>query len=163
MTNGPAPKDPNNRARRNKDLAPVRYITPARAVVKPDLPEFEVEVRPKDGEPYMVPFGWPDATRDWWAMLDFHPLVKEFFDSDWSYLLDTAVIHAAFWRGNVSVAAELRQREAKYGFTPDDRAKLRIFTATAVEAETRAVASVTKARERMRGIKRVGDDDALEA
>lgn len=139
---GPAPKDPAKRARRNKDVAPVRYISPARAVFKPDLPEFNVEVRPKDGEPYMVPFNWPDATRGWWALLDHHPLVGEFFETDWSYLLDTARIHAAFWVGNMSLAGELRLREAKYGFTPEDRAKLRIFSAAAVEGEEKAVKAV---------------------
>lgn len=154
---GPAPKDPAKRARRNKDVAPVRYISPARVVVKPDLPEFDVEVRPKDGEPYMVPFNWPAATRGWWALLDHHPLVGEFFETDWSYLLDTARIHAAFWGGNMSMAGELRLREAKYGFTPEDRAKLRIFSAAAVEGESKAVSAVERtqsSRDRMRGVTR---------
>lgn len=153
------PKDPAKRARRNKDVAPVRYIAPARLVLKPDLPEFDVEVRPKDGEPRMVPFSWPAATRDWWALLDHHPLVGEFFDTDWTYLLDTALIHAAFWKGNVSVAGELRLREAKYGFTPEDRAKLRIFSAAAVEGESKAVEAVVKAqssRDRYGDTKRLG-------
>lgn len=140
----PVPKDPAKRSRRNKDVAPVRYIAPARVVVQPDLPEFEVEVRPKDGEPYMVPYSWPDATRGWWAMLAHHPLVNEFFDTDWAYLLDTALIHAGFWKGNLSLAAELRLREAKYGFTPEDRAKLRIFSSAATEGEVRAVEAVAK-------------------
>lgn len=156
--NGRAPKDPRKRARSNKDVAPVRYLAPARVVVQPDLPEFEVEIRPKDGEPYMVPYAWPDATRDWWAMLAHHPLAGEFFESDWAYLLDTALIHAAFWKGNLSVAGELRLREAKYGFTPEDRAKLRIFSAAAVEGESKAVlgaARVQSARERYGGVKRL--------
>lgn len=157
--NGRAPKDPAKRARKNKDLAPVRYIRPEHVVVKPDLPEFEVEVRPKDGEPYMVPFEWPKATRDWWAMLDHHPLVNEWFDSDWSYLLDTAMIHAAFWKGDVKVAGELRLREEKYGFTPADRAKLRIFTAAAVEGEVKATQSVAKLSSR----DRYGQSRRLEA
>lgn len=153
---GPAPKDPAKRARRNKDVAPVRYIQPPRVVEKPDLPEFDVEIK-VDGEAVMVPFSWPTATRGWWELLDFHPLVNEFFDTDWSYLLDTARIHAAFWSGNMSLAGELRLREAKYGFTPEDRAKLRIFTATAVESESKAVEAVEKtvsARDRMRGVTR---------
>ena len=155
----PVPKDPRNRARRNKDIAPVRYIAPARVVEKPDLPEFEVEVRPKDGEPYMVPYVWPAATRGWWAMLDHHPLVNEFFDTDWAYLLDTALVHAAFWKGNLSLAGELRLREAKYGFTPEDRAKLRIFSAQAVEGESKAVleaAKVQSARDRYGPAKKLG-------
>ena len=154
----PVPKDPKNRARRNKDIAPVRYIAPAHVVVKPDLPEFEVQIKPKDGEPYMVPFHWPAATRDWWAMLDHHPLMNEWFDTDWSYLLDTAMIHAAFWSGDVKVASELRLREEKYGFTPADRAKLRIFTAAAVEGEVRATEKVARAssRDRYGNAKQIG-------
>ena len=156
----PIPKDPSKRSRRNKDIAPVRYIAPARVVEQPDLPEFEVEVRPKDGEPYMVPFNWPDATRGWWAMLAGHPLAGEFFDTDWAYLLDTALIHAGFWKGNLSLAGELRLREAKYGFTPEDRAKLRIFSAAAVEGESKAVQSVVKVRSAR---DRYGDVKRLEA
>lgn len=155
---GPAPKDPSKRARGNKDIAPVRYIAPARVVVQPDLPEFEVEIRPKDGEPYMVPFNWPEATRGWWAMLENHPLVNEFFDTDWAYLLDTALIHAAFWKGDLKQAGELRLREAKYGFTPEDRAKLRIFSASAVEVESKATlgaAKVLSARDRYGAAKRL--------
>lgn len=154
----PVPKDPSKRSRRNKDIAPVRYIAPVRAVVQPDLPEFEVEIRPKDGEPYMVPFTWPAATRDWWDMLSDHPLVGEFFETDWAYLLDTAMIHAAFWKGDMKMAGELRLREAKYGFTPEDRAKLRIFSAAAVEGESKAVlgvAKVSSARDRYGAAKRL--------
>lgn len=158
--NGPAPKDPRKRARGNKDIAPVRYIQPARVVVQPDLPEFEVEIRPKDGEPYMVPYVWPEATRGWWAMLADHPLVGEFFEADWAYLLDTALIHAGFWKGNLSLAGELRLREAKYGFTPEDRAKLRIFSASAVEGEVRAAQSVSKVQSAR---DRYGDTKRLEA
>lgn len=154
----PVPKDPKKRARRNKDVAPVRYIAPARLVVQPDLPEFEVEVRPKDGEPYMVPYSWPDATRGWWAMLADHPLASEFFDADWQYLLDTALVHASFWKGNLGVAGELRLREAKYGFTPEDRAKLRIFSAAATEGEVKAhqaVEKVQSSRDRYGSAKRL--------
>jgi hypothetical protein len=92
-------------------------------------------------------------------MLAHHPLAGEFFDADWSYLLDTALIHAAFWKGNVTVAGELRLREAKYGFTPEDRAKLRIFSAAAVEGESKAHEArerVQSSRDRMRGIRSAG-------
>lgn len=124
---------------------------------KPDLPEFEVEVRPKDGEPFMVPYTWPAATRDWWGMLDVHPLVGEFTEMDWSYLLDTALFHASFWKGNLEAGKEVRLREAKYGFTPDDRARLRIQFAQATGAEVdtaEKVHRVASSRERMRGITR---------
>lgn len=127
------------------------------AAAKPDLPEFEVEVRPKDGEPYMRPYEWPAATRDWWSMLDFHPLVDEFTEMDWSYLLDTALFHASFWKGNLDAGKEVRLREAKYGFTPEDRARLRIQFAQATSAEVETaqqIERVQSSRERMKGIQR---------
>ncbi|MGO2112869.1 MAG: hypothetical protein ACTH31_14790, partial [Pseudoclavibacter sp.] len=114
---------------------------------------FEVEVK-VDGEPVMVPFAWPAATRDWWSMLDYHPLKGEFTELDWSYLLDTARIHAAFWGGSMTQAAELRLREAKYGFTPEDRARLRLQFAQATTAEVDAGTKVVSSRDRMRGVNR---------
>ena len=134
--NGPPPKNPSARARRNKEVVQLRVVQ-AVSAPKPDLPEFEVEVK-RDGEPVMVPFVWPAATRDWWSMLDSHPLAPEFTEMDWSYLLDTALIHASFWKGSLDRAAELRLREAKYGFTPDDRARLRITFAQATEPSSQS-------------------------
>jgi hypothetical protein len=152
---GPAPKDPSKRARRNKDALQLRVVE-IETARKPDLPEFDVEVK-RDGEPVMVPFVWPAATRDWWAMLEMHPLKGEFTELDWSYLMDTARIHASFWMGRTDVASELRLREAKYGFTPEDRARLRIqfAQATGAEAETaEKVAKAVSARERLRGVRK---------
>lgn len=152
---GPAPKDPAKRARANKDVAPVRYIHPAPTVEKPELPVFDVQMV-VDGETVSVPFEWPERTVAWWAMLDFHPLKREFFEADWEFLLDTARIHAAFWGGDLKLAGELRLREEKYGFTPKDRATLRIFTAAAATGESKAVEAVEKAvsaRDRMRGVR----------
>lgn len=149
---GVPPKDPSQRARRNKDAVQLRVveIQPAK---KPDLPEFDVEVK-RDGDMVMVPFVWPAATRDWWAMLDMHPLAGEFIETDWSYLMDTARIHAAFWLGRLDAAGELRLREAKYGFTPEDRARLRIQFAQATEAEVDTATKVSSARARMAGIRK---------
>jgi hypothetical protein len=69
---------------------------------------------------------WPPETRKWWAAIGEHPLAVEFTATDWWYLVDTAVLHAAFWRGQLGVAAELRLRLAKFAATPEDRARLRI-------------------------------------
>ena len=126
---GPVPKDPSTRARRNADPTPLRVLK-AEPVPQPDLPTFEVEV---DGE--LVKFAWPARTREWWAMWGASPLSAEFTSTDWSELLDTAMLHARYWRGNVKVAAELRLRVAKFGATPEDRARLRIVFAQAEDAE----------------------------
>jgi hypothetical protein len=47
-------------------------------------------------------------------------------DTDWDFLLDTALLHARYWEGDEKVAAELRLRVAKFGATPEDRARLRM-------------------------------------
>lgn len=130
---GPAPKDPSKRARRNKDVIPLRVVEVS-AAVQPELPEFDVQFV-IDGEVVSRSFEWPSVTRDWWLMLGEHPLAFEFIETDWAYLMDTARLHAAYWLGELKWAAELRLREAKYGFTPEDRARLRLSFAQASGAE----------------------------
>lgn len=128
---GPAPKDPAKRARRNKDPQAMRVIE-AEPQPQPPLPTLEVE---KDGE--LVEFVWPARTVEWWQMWGDSPLAEDFTSNDWSELLDTALLHAKFWRGSTSVAAELRLRVAKFGATPEDRARLRITFAQADEADAK--------------------------
>lgn len=70
-------------------------------------------------------FEWPDATRTWWLTWREAPQSRTFTATDWSFLLDTAVLHAEFWLGDRSVASELRLRSAKFGATPEDRARLK--------------------------------------
>lgn len=107
---GPAPKDSSARVRRNKPDA-LNLIAP-------------------DGEThgFELPDGidWPDATRDWWSTWRTCAQAQTFTETDWSFLLDTAVLHMAFWDGDRSVAPELRIRAAKFGATPEDRARLKI-------------------------------------
>ena len=152
---GPSPKDPSRRARRNKDVVPLRVLDAVLAD-KPDLPEFEIQVK-VDGEIEYQQFSWPVATRTFWDMLDYHPLSGEFTEMDWSYLLDTARLHAAFWHGDIKLAAELRLREAKYGFTPEDRARLRLTFAQATGAEVETATKTMSARERARGVTRAAE------
>jgi hypothetical protein len=64
-------------------------------------------------------------TRQWWAMWRRDSRAADYHSTDWAMLLDTAVLHALFWRGNTAVASELRLRVAKYGATPFDRDRLR--------------------------------------
>lgn len=132
---GPAPKDPSKRARRNGEPTPLRVVQ-VEPTGQPELPEFDVQVK-VDGELQSVAFEWPARTRDWWRMWADSPLSAEFTETDWSELLDTARIHAAFWSGQLSAAGELRLRVAKFGATPEDRARLRIQFAAADEAESK--------------------------
>lgn len=127
---GPAPKDPARRARRNQDPVALRVIT-ASPVSQPKLPPLFLP--DEDGKRRRVQ--WPAQTKRWWQMWGESPLSTEFTETDWSELLDTALLHARLWSGDHRVAAELRLRVAKFGATPEDRARLRIQFAQADEAD----------------------------
>src|SRR3954454_1424188 len=111
-----APKDPDKRARRNKDPIPhtVLQFVPGQ---QPELPVCDVE--------------WHPQTRQWWDVWGRSQIATTFTEADWSFLLDTARVHTMFWNGSLRAAGELRQRVAKFGSSPEDRARLRIFFATA--------------------------------
>jgi len=140
---GPAPKDPAERVRRNKPDAPTIVVADDGETHGPELPEG---------------FEWPAATCDWWETWRRSPQAQTFTDTDWSFLIDTAVLHAEFWLGNRSLAAELRLRSAKFGATPEDRARLKLEVGEPPAAPTRAglqPKAVKDRRERL--LKAVGD------
>nr|WP_262368131.1 hypothetical protein [Corynebacterium urealyticum] len=87
--------------------------------------------------PKRMPNGeaWPPITRAWWRMWGKDPLAADFRATDWAELRDAAVLHGAYWTGDLKVAAELRLRMAKFGATQEDRARLRIQYAAADEAD----------------------------
>lgn len=143
---GPAPKDPSRRARSNADPIPLRVLPSAR-VAQPDLPTFNVAVT-RDGEIEYERFEWPMRTREWWQMWADSPLSADFTSTDWSELLDTALLHAKFWSGQLALASELRLRVAKFGATPEDRARLRITFAAADDAEEKRERRTSSARDR---------------
>lgn len=144
---GPRPKDSDKRARTNSDPVPLRVIK-AEPFEQPDLPDFHVE---QDGE--LVEFAWPARTREWWRMWADSPLSADFTQTDWDFLLDTALLHARYWQGDVKVAGELRLRVAKFGATPEDRARLRITFAHADEAEERQPSASGEAMSRYQGLR----------
>lgn len=120
---GPAPKPANRRARKNKDPIGLKIVE-SDPVPQPELPK-----RMPNGEP------WPQITRAWWRMWGRDPLAADFRATDWAELRDTAVIHGAYWSGDLKLAGELRLRTAKFGATAEDRARLRIQYAAADEAD----------------------------
>jgi hypothetical protein len=132
---GPAPKPASTRARRNAQSTADRVIliTPAG---QPDMPDTMPGLS-DNGE--RIP--WPVETGVWWNMWAEHPLAAEFTASDWLFLKDTAVLHGRFWYGDFSVAGELRLRVAKFGATPEDRARLRVQFAVADKTEAEAAKS----------------------
>lgn len=126
---GPAPKAEGRKVRRNKDTIAQTVLRWERAEA-PELPDFRIE---KGDE--LVEFHWPERTREWWEMWKASPQAEHFGSSDWEYLLDTALIHARYWSGNLSLAGELRLRVAEFGATPSARARLRMVFAEADDAD----------------------------
>lgn len=102
-------------------------------------PSTVIEYEPADQPPLPSEYDWPQRTVDWWDMWGNSELARTFSANDWDFLLDTALLHAAAWGdGNMSAMAELRLRVAKFGATPEDRARLRIQYAEADEKDDRA-------------------------
>ena len=136
---GPAPKDPSERRRRN-------------------LPD-ELTVIAADGESHgpELPdsMEWPSATLAWWETWRRSAQAQTFTDTDWSFLVDTAILHANFWLGDLKAAAELRLRVAKFGATPEDRARLKIAVGEPGAKPTPRLKPKTDRRERL--LRAVGD------
>lgn len=153
---GPAPKPVGRRARQNKEPIALRSLQLVREPA-PDLPSLGVD---KDG----VPVEWHERTVAWWEMWSRSELAKDFTATDWSFLLDTALMHHSMWaKGQWTLAAEVRLRVAKFGATPEDRARLRITFADADEKDDKRTArKAASARERRGGLKAAGGS-AVEA
>jgi hypothetical protein len=101
---------------------------------------------------------WPDQTLDWWQTWRSCAQASTFTDTDWSFLLDTAVLHMAFWDGDHSVASELRLRAAKFGATPEDRARLKIAVGEPDKQPVKRERRPATRTRRDRVLKAVGDD-----
>lgn len=126
---GPAPKPAHRRARRNSNPAGMTVLRFEEAP-QPELPE--------------LPGGelWSQRTLEWWAMWSACPQAEHFGSTDWEFLLDTALIHHDVWGHlNLDRLPELRIRVAKFGATPEDRARLRMQFADADEKEARRAKS----------------------
>lgn len=123
---GPAPKGRRARAR---DEAVTRQIECDGQVRGPELPD-EVD--------------WHPRTVVWWETWRRSPQAQEFQPTDWSFLLDTALMHHTMWdKGRWEFAAELRLRAAKFGATVEDRLRLRQSIVTpGDDVEGRPVGSV---------------------
>lgn len=141
---GFTPKDPSVRARKNKD--PI---------------ENTVVVFKRGEQPELPGSKWPERTRAWWETWGKTPQAEHFVATDWEFLLETALIHAKFWAGDMSMAGELRIRVAKFGATMEDRARLRI---TFAQAETFPdVSKPLSGSRKTRLLKAVGGIDGSES
>ena len=141
---GPAPKDPAERRRRNAEQ-PMTLVAADGERRGPELPGTHE---------------WPTATLGWWETWRVSPQASTFTDTDWSFLLDTAVLHAEFWLGDRSVAAELRLRSAKFGATPEDRARLRLAVTDPAKPAPAKLQTKADRTRKARLLRAVGDGGA---
>jgi hypothetical protein len=112
---GPAPKPAATRRRRNKpDLPAPLPVTPDDELRGPELPDVFEEA-------------WHSRTQAWWLTWRRSAQAQAFTETDWDFLIDTALMHHTMWsKGRWEFAAELRLRAAKFGATPEDRMRLKI-------------------------------------
>ena len=144
---GPAPKDPSQRRRMNKPEQ-FEVVTADGELHGPELPDTH---------------GWPAPTLAWWKTWRTCAQASKFTETDWSFLLDTAVLHADFWLGNRALAAELRLRAAKFGATPEDRARLKIEVGEpGKQSAPKRLQPKSAQNRKARLLRAVGDDGAAE-
>ncbi|SDH19755.1 hypothetical protein SAMN05421505_112139 [Sinosporangium album] len=92
-----------------------------------DAKAIKVPDKPFDGPTPDLPEGdWHPQTLRWWETWATSPQAHMFTSTDWAFLSETAYLADAYYRGNLTVASELRLRVAKWGATPEDRARLRL-------------------------------------
>lgn len=112
---GPAPKPPAKRSRaRDAQRAGEPAQTDLQATPSP------VKVRPLPGASKRNP-----RTRRWWKVAARSPQAGQFLETDWLVMERLADLYDVFFTGEMKVASEIRLCEAKLGFTPEDRLRLR--------------------------------------
>lgn len=141
---GPAPKPADQRRRRNIDPIPTTVVTPDDVVRGPELP---------------AGVAWHAQTLKWWETWRRSPQAITFTETDWDFLVDTALLHTAYWSGENN-GAELRHRVAKFGATPEDRLRLRLQIDG--EAEGAKSSKSVSSQRRARLLKVVGDGSTEE-
>lgn len=122
------PKPAHRKAGHSKDPSATRGLVTEPAA-QPPLPDTQA---------------WSEHTREWWGMWGFSPLSADFTALDWAELLIAAVLYDRFWCGDMKAATELRLRVAKFGATPEDRARLRITFASADKRESSIAETAAK-------------------
>ena len=78
------------------------------------------------GSPLPKDITWHPRTKAWWHSFRTSPLAQGFTESDWDFLLDTALLHTAMWEGATNLAAEIRLRVSAFGSTPEARLRLKL-------------------------------------
>jgi len=115
------------------------------------VPQTVLRFEPAEAPELPPNIDWHEMTRRWWDMWKDSPQAENFTASDWSFLMDTALMHHAMWsKGQWTLAAEVRLRVAKFGATPEDRARLRMTFADADEKDEKRAGRVTPTEARKR-------------
>jgi hypothetical protein len=92
---------------------------------------------------------WHPATVRWWERWSQSGITETWAAVDWSELEACAVLHHEFMRKrSFTLASEIRLRMAKFGATPEDRARLRIVFADADEKDEKRAKPGSRAKER---------------
>ena len=79
-------------------------------------------------------------------------MAATFIDSDWDFLIDTAMLHSQMWEGETKHAAEIRLRVGKLAGTPEDRLRLRMEVDTEATQAPRPARMSKARRERLLSI-----------
>lgn len=92
----------------------------------------------------------PARTRRWWSVVTKMPHCVMWDDADWQFAVDTALVHAAFSKGDMGRASELRLRERLMGTTWDARRDLRIkYVPVGQEQPEKAPTAIDEYRARL--------------
>lgn len=66
------------------------------------------------------------GAKHYWKTWSTAPQTEGWLETDWEFLIHTTLLVDAYFKGDVKVAGEIRQRESKLGGTGEDRARLRM-------------------------------------
>lgn len=120
---GPAPSGRRQRERANRSVTAVKRVNRVHGPMLPKAEDvFEAEFDSKL-DAFVQP-EWHPMTVKWWDSMRRSPLTTEAGPEGWAFLLDTAMLHHKAWKGDVRLMPEVRLRAAKFGVTPEDRARL---------------------------------------
>jgi hypothetical protein len=131
-----------------EDRMTIKGPPPKAGAVRRNLPKLEDAVIPRRGKDDTRLYGpdlpldkmWCPRTKEWyekWRRSDVAPFLEW---SDWESLLETALMHNELWLGLIppssvtTYAAEIRRRCSAFGYTYEDRAKLRMHFADVEDA-----------------------------
>jgi hypothetical protein len=121
---GPAPKDPERRARRNEGPTPLRIVHTEK-IDQPSLSELLGDENP------LTKQEWSKSTVMLWEELGTFPSTEMLQWPQWALLSRAMMLDDAVVRGDAKYASEARLQMQKFGIAPDDVARLRIVFAQA--------------------------------